>query len=271
MARFDDLARERTDLSEADVDHLRALISDWTLLSDTAFSEHIGAHQSGDCEGPFEVTAKHDLQLRVYALKSGEGWSTVSPESSRRVVLGVTKLPKQVGGPFAERLRRAQRVALIQLTGRELLNHLREDAAALSGSLQTLRVYMPHPDSVADRAGGPVVREALKHSIEEWTAVLRDIKVKSDATDVRLGLFREAPYFGGSFVDWNRPGGQIHVSPYLWGVPARECPGFDLQWLGGAPSIVYATYQRALDNLEALSEFQTLEARGPTGAAGAGV
>ena len=39
MARFDDLARERTDLSEADVDHLRALISDWTLLSDTAFAD----------------------------------------------------------------------------------------------------------------------------------------------------------------------------------------------------------------------------------------
>ena len=39
MARFDDLARERTDLSEADVDHLRALIADWTLLSDLAFAD----------------------------------------------------------------------------------------------------------------------------------------------------------------------------------------------------------------------------------------
>ena len=39
MARFDDVARERTDLSEVDVDHLRALVSDWTLLADLAFAD----------------------------------------------------------------------------------------------------------------------------------------------------------------------------------------------------------------------------------------
>ena len=39
MARFDDVARERTDLSEADLDHLRALVADWTLLSDLAFAD----------------------------------------------------------------------------------------------------------------------------------------------------------------------------------------------------------------------------------------
>ncbi|MBI1376302.1 MAG: PAS domain-containing protein [Frankiales bacterium] len=39
MARFDDVARDRTDLSEADLDHLRALVADWTLLSDLAFAD----------------------------------------------------------------------------------------------------------------------------------------------------------------------------------------------------------------------------------------
>jgi hypothetical protein len=39
MARFSDLARERTDLSEPDIDRLRALAADWTLLSDTAFAD----------------------------------------------------------------------------------------------------------------------------------------------------------------------------------------------------------------------------------------
>jgi two-component sensor histidine kinase len=39
MARVDDVARERTDLSEVDIDHLRALVADWTLLSDTAFAD----------------------------------------------------------------------------------------------------------------------------------------------------------------------------------------------------------------------------------------
>ena len=39
MARFDDVARERTDLSEADVDHLRSLVEAWTLLADLAFAD----------------------------------------------------------------------------------------------------------------------------------------------------------------------------------------------------------------------------------------
>ena len=39
VARFDDVARERTDLSEADVAHLRGLVGDWTLLADLAFSD----------------------------------------------------------------------------------------------------------------------------------------------------------------------------------------------------------------------------------------
>jgi len=39
VARLDDVASERTDLSDADLDHLRALVADWTLLSDLAFSD----------------------------------------------------------------------------------------------------------------------------------------------------------------------------------------------------------------------------------------
>ncbi|MEO6821335.1 MAG: sensor histidine kinase [Candidatus Nanopelagicales bacterium] len=39
MARFDDVARERTDVSEADLEHLRALVSDWNLLADLAFAD----------------------------------------------------------------------------------------------------------------------------------------------------------------------------------------------------------------------------------------
>ena len=39
MARFDDVARERTDLSESDIAHLRGFVADWTLLADLAFSD----------------------------------------------------------------------------------------------------------------------------------------------------------------------------------------------------------------------------------------
>jgi len=39
VARLDDIASERTDLSDADLDHLRALVADWTLLADLAFAD----------------------------------------------------------------------------------------------------------------------------------------------------------------------------------------------------------------------------------------
>ena len=39
VARFDDVARERTDLTDAEVAHLRGLVADWTLLADLAFSD----------------------------------------------------------------------------------------------------------------------------------------------------------------------------------------------------------------------------------------
>ena len=39
MSRLDDVARERTDLSDADVDVLRALVESWTLLADLAFAD----------------------------------------------------------------------------------------------------------------------------------------------------------------------------------------------------------------------------------------
>ena len=39
MARFEQVAQERTDLSAEDLDHLRALVDDWTLLADLAFAD----------------------------------------------------------------------------------------------------------------------------------------------------------------------------------------------------------------------------------------
>jgi two-component sensor histidine kinase len=39
VARFDELAAERTDLSEADLQHLRALVAEWTLIADLSFAD----------------------------------------------------------------------------------------------------------------------------------------------------------------------------------------------------------------------------------------
>ena len=66
MARFDDVARERTDLSEADLDHLRALVADWTLLSDLAFAD-LERDIEQDMRRAVKTVEIRDLQLHAPA------------------------------------------------------------------------------------------------------------------------------------------------------------------------------------------------------------
>jgi hypothetical protein len=63
--------------------------------------------------------------------------------------------------------------------------------------------------------------------------------------------FREYrfPFFFGSFLDWEAPGGRIHVSPYVWGLNVRECPGLDYKWVMHKPTQAYQHYRRGLEQL----------------------
>ncbi len=54
---------------------------------------------------------------------------------------------------------------------------------------------------------------------------------------------------GASFIDWERPGGKIHVSPYVWNVAAPNCPGYDIYWVGKKPWAIYETYVEGLQYL----------------------
>lgn len=65
-------------------------------------------------------------------------------------------------------------------------------------------------------------------------------------------VFREYqhPFFFGAFFDWEAPGGKIHVSPYIWGLNVRECPGLDYEWLTQHATDAYAYYRRGLEELQ---------------------
>ena len=56
-------------------------------------------------------------------------------------------------------------------------------------------------------------------------------------------------FFGASFLDWNEPGGFIHLSPYVWGVEAAQSPGFNIVWAGRKPLPLYHTYVSGLMEL----------------------
>ena len=86
--------------------------------------------------------------------------------------------------------------------------------------------------------------------IDRWKEFLNVTKTRIPSIEVKLGLFNEAPYLGGSFLNWQYPGGKIHVSPYIWNQQPRNCPGFDIEWLGNRPIVTYQQYIKGLDYLD---------------------
>ncbi len=92
-------------------------------------------------------------------------------------------------------------------------------------------------------AGAQAKRAESARAREELAALLPSCCDK-------FGFFHfEKPFFFGSFWDWNRPGGRIHVSPYVWGADVRQCPGLDFVWLTAKPTAAYEAYRQGLDSL----------------------
>jgi class 3 adenylate cyclase len=236
------------------------------LFSDTAIREYVGTETNvcttepfpeglrAEFHGPIEVFAKHGLQILVHKMilhPSQTWWSNEDPVAKQWMLVTLTELPKEILGPFNERLQQAKSVALVQLTGHRLLASLEEGKTKLSDALKRFWVLMPDPVTYAHLNLSPyyATPQFVGECIEKWRVLLAAIKKQSPKADLKLGLFKEPPYFGASFTDWERPDGVIHVSPYVWSVPAPECPGYDLRWLGKRPSPVYEVYVRGLEYL----------------------
>ncbi len=240
------------------------------LLSDSAYNAYIGSEtkeirSDGEKEyrfvfaGPIEVYAKHGRQIQVYKLDTAEAeewWSNEDPVGKDLMVVRLTRLPKEIKGTFGQGLQQANEVALIQLTGERLLNALENGSTVLSQSLKRLHVFMPEPDLYPDlkTASDQTYRQVGHEYILKWRGFLQKTQVAYPNAHFKLAVFPEPPYFGASFLDWERPEGKIHVSPYIWGVAAPNCPGYDLQWIGRAPSSVYEAYVDGLRNLDASTE-----------------
>lgn len=243
------------------------------LYSDTAFREYIGTESpicvappfskdlKGEFQGPIEVYAKHGLQILVYKLTLQpvqEWWFNDDPVAKHLMLVSLTPLPKEVVGTFSEKLGGATQIAFIQLTGDRFLASFEEGRIKFSAGLKRFWIFMPDPETygqlhlLAPHASPQFVNEC----IAKWKEFFAKMKVQYEMADLKLGLFKEPPYFGASFIDWERPGGRIHVSPYVWSIPAPNCPGYDLEWIGKKPSPIYEVYVNGLRYLHS----QTIDA-----------
>ena len=121
-----------------------------------------------------------------------------------------------------------------------------------SRGLKRFWVFMPNPETyeALNLTDSQASVQLVKKSIQDWKKFFEILRERVPKSDLKLGLFKEPPFFGASFIDWNRPGGRIHVSPYIWNVAAPNCPGYDMLWVGNRPSAIYETYLEGLNYLQ---------------------
>lgn len=204
------------------------------------------------------VLAKHGARIPVHVMwLTDSHWTQDEPLSKGHMLSRLTKLPKEIEGSFASSLTSAEEVALIQLTGHNLLPKLEEGKdVVFSPELKRLMVFMPDADAygalVLDDSA-PTVEE-IRENADAWRKYLRSLKTQRPGIVIKLGLFKSPPYFGASYLDWSDPErGRIHVSPYVWGLKAKDCPGMDYEWGGGKKPMVYDAYVRGLNHLDAVT------------------
>ena len=242
-----------------------------TLFSEAAFREYVGTESPvcitppfsedlrADFHGPIEVYAKHGLQILVYklALEPPQSyWSNDDPIAKHLMLVTLTPLPKEVVGSFSEQINQASHIAFIQLTGDRFIANFNDGKVKFSKQLKRLWVFMPAPETYANlRLTEPqATPQLVKDCVHKWRDLFAKLSTQFPNADFKLGLFTEPPYFGASFIDWERPGGRIHVSPYIWNVAAPNCPGYDMFWVGKKPSAIYETYVEGLQYLHRSAE-----------------
>lgn len=203
---------------------------------------------------PIETYAKHGLRMLVHSLllnNDNDWYDNSEPYSKNIMLLSTTPLPKEIIGSFSDSLSTAKEIALLQLTGERLLKKIQNNEIQFSENLKTLYVIMPDSSSFNKEYYKSIVTgsDDIEKLLSDWEIALKGIHKKASHIDVRLITFKEPPYIGASFIDWNNPGGKIHVSPYIWNVKASECPGYDIFWLGQVQPAIYKAYVTGLDYL----------------------
>lgn len=246
------------------------------LFSERAFDEYIGESTpfytgkalgeeiTSQFDGPYQVITKHREPFHVYSMNpqpENDGWNAKPPSSKDLLLVQLTKLPKQVAETFGERIARAKEIAFIQLTGENFLEGCRKDEIEFSDELRKFHVFMPDPEVYGKMTldKGRSAAEKVRESIEGWKELFDSLAKSYPRAELKLGLFAQPPYLGASFIDWKESGGFVHVSPYIWGKDPKECPGYDIEWVGNRPPSIYKAYVEGLEFLESIASTLVLK------------
>lgn len=246
------------------------------LISESVFKKYLGKTGKKidlkfcscaiDISKAMDVMAKHKRRIVVHGV---EVWCedrllstsiNIPPDSKNQAVIELTPKNKPIQDDeagkgdkkkvFGPRIEVATQVALIQLTGENLLPKLEGGKLTLSESLERFWVLMPDPDGWNCHSKPPLPDiDTLKTHVERWKNFLIEQKKKLPKADIRLYLFKDEPFLGASFIDWEKAQGKIHIGPYIWGIPAKDSPGFDLEWENCHRPEVATSYIQAMHNL----------------------
>lgn len=240
------------------------------LVSDEAVREYLGGERGPmplhaglkvRFEGPYDVLAKHGRRLSVYsAVVVGAGERPLNenmakePVSKNEYTLALSLQRDALGveESFRAGFRQATQIALIQLTGKRLIGVVESGELAVAERLTEFRIYMPKAESLAGReAVVPVdVAGELPELTRRWRDYLCNVRARHPKARVKLGLFDYPPFFGASFFNWNVPPAAVHISPFVWGVPANKHPAFDISWEASPRPELVEAYLKGLETLD---------------------
>ncbi len=238
-----------------------------TLFSEVAFRHYVGVENpeysgppfTGETKaifvGPFDVLTKHEERFIVRSVilePEQPGWNNAPPATKDIMLVSLTKLPKEIVGSFSERILSAHDCAFIQLTGERFLDSYDAGDIRFGPDFKSLSVYMPDPEvyGAMKLDDGRDAADLVKDCIERWKVLFGVLSKEYVQASLKLGMFEQIPYLGASFLDWKEPKGKIHVSAYIWGTEAKDCPGYDIKWIGQSQPSIYEAYVRGLDYLD---------------------
>lgn len=208
----------------------------------------------------YEVLAKHNVLLKVRNI-TGE-----FREGRRRVPFGMTKEPadrwhlqieppilaldafgvRQKKEPPAKLLLKHSRIAFVGATNHQLAGMFSKVCALKKRKLwEGIQVFFLADEQLIWMPGETpkALRIAKKDAIAKLKPILSKRAKKWEILEY------DQPFYFASYWDWEKPGGRIHVSPYIWGADVSVCPALDYTWITAQPTRHYEAYRDGLQHL----------------------
>lgn len=153
---------------------------------------------------------------------------------------GRTKVPPR---PL---LKEHAKIAFVGATHWQLVANLQAAHAERGHGWESLEVFVLAETQLAWFESASVSKADLQRSRGETVAALSRLLPEIAQ---RWAIYEyQQPLFFGSYWDWEERHGRIHVSPAVWGLELKSCPGQDYL-RGDVPSLAYAAYETGLAEL----------------------